>query len=65
VWEHGNIPPLARALGVKGSEVPKWHGKDFDSIWKIEFTESKKGNLKVASFDTTGRENIVPPPCSN
>jgi hypothetical protein len=65
VWEHGNIPPLAKALGVKASEVPKWHGKDFDSIWTIEFTVSKKGNLKVASFDTTGRENIVPPPCSN
>ncbi len=65
VWEHGNIPPLAKALGVKAIEVPKWHGKDFDSIWTIEFTESKKGNLKVASFDTTGRENIVPPPCNN
>jgi hypothetical protein len=64
VWEHSNIPPLAKALGVKGSEIPKWHGKDFDSIWTIEFTISKKGNLKIASFDTTGQEGIVPPACN-
>ncbi len=63
VWEHGNIPPLARVLvGSKNSSlIPNWQGSDFDSIWIIEFTESKKGNLKFSSF-TIGQENISPSP---
>jgi hypothetical protein len=57
VWEHSNIPPLAKALGVPGKL--QWNGTDFDSIWIIEFTESKKGNLKFLSF-TIEQENITP-----
>jgi hypothetical protein len=37
VWDHTNIPAMARALGAKG--VPKWHKTDFDSIWIVEFTK--------------------------
>lgn len=35
VWEHSNIPGLARNMGVPG--VPGWKGSDFDSMWIIEF----------------------------
>ncbi len=57
VWEHSNIPPLAKALGVPGKL--KWHGSDFDSIWIIEFTQTKKKQLKFLNF-TIGQENITP-----
>lgn len=60
VWEHSNIPGLASQLGVPGPL--SWSGKDFDSIWTITFTRSKKGHLKFAGF-TIGQENITPPAC--
>jgi hypothetical protein len=64
VWEHGNIPPLAKALGVPAAQVPaKWHGKDFDSIWTVEFEQSASGGLQLLRFDTKGKEGIVPPDC--
>jgi hypothetical protein len=56
VWEHSNIPPLAKALGVPGKL--SWHGKDFDSIWIIDFVSTKKG-LKFKSFSVK-QENINP-----
>jgi hypothetical protein len=56
VWEHSNIPPLAKALGVPGKL--KWHGTDFDSIWIIDFVSTKKG-LKFKSFSVK-QENINP-----
>jgi hypothetical protein len=57
VWEHGNIPGLAAALGVPGKL--KWNGSDFDSIWIIEFTETKNKSLKFLKF-TIEQENIKP-----
>jgi len=33
VWEHTQIPPLAKALGV--ASPPAWDSKDFDSIWVV------------------------------
>lgn len=64
VWEHGNIPPLAKALGVPSSQVPaKWKGQDFDSIWTIVFTQADSGSLQFLSFDTKGKEGINPPAC--
>lgn len=57
VWEHSNIPPLARALGVPGNL--SWSGKDFDSIWIIDYKTSKKGNLKFKDFHIE-QENIHP-----
>jgi hypothetical protein len=56
VWEHSNIPPLAKALGVPGTL--SWHGKDFDSIWIVDFVSTKKG-LKFKSFSVK-QENIKP-----
>jgi len=46
VWEHENIPGIAAALGVKDKHL-RWDGSDFDSIWVITYTNSKKGNLKA------------------
>lgn len=36
VWEHGNIPGVARNLGVTKPDL-HWDGSDFDSIWVIDF----------------------------
>ncbi|MGC4104329.1 histidine phosphatase family protein [Ferruginibacter sp.] len=60
VWEHSNIPPLAKALvGSKlASIVPGWNGCDFESIWILEFKKGKSG-LKLLSFNIE-QENIFP-----
>jgi hypothetical protein len=64
VWEHSNIPPLARALGVPAGQVPaKWGKHDFDSIWTVEFEQSASGGLQLLTFDTKGKEGINPPDC--
>lgn len=49
-WEHHNIPALAKELGVQ-EELPKWKGKDFDSVWTITY----KGDGKV-KFHTFSQE---------
>lgn len=51
VWEHSAIQSIAGELGVENP--PAWHGKDFDSIWIINF-ESGKALLNI------DKENIVP-----
>ena len=58
VWEHGNIPGLARNLGVKGNL--SWPGSDFDSIWIIDFkgTDSKGNALEPVL--TIEKEHITP-----
>lgn len=38
-WHHGNIPDVAKALGV--SKPPKWDGKVFDRVWQITFPKGK------------------------
>lgn len=57
VWEHGNIPSIATALGVKDDHL-HWEGKDFDSIWVINYTTSKKGKLKASL--TVDKEALNP-----
>lgn len=38
-WHHGNIPALAKALGI--SDPPKsWPDTVFDRVWRIRFTDS-------------------------
>jgi len=63
VWEHSNIPPLARALVGKkhAGLITGWGKTDFDSIWIIDFKLSKEGHLKFANFSTK-QENIFPSP---
>jgi hypothetical protein len=38
-WHHGNIPAVAKALGV--AKPPKWDGKVFDRVWQITFPKGK------------------------
>jgi hypothetical protein len=38
-WHHGNIPNIAKALGI--SKPPKWDGKVFDRVWQITFPKGK------------------------
>jgi hypothetical protein len=51
VWEHRAIQSIAIALEAKNA--PAWHGKDFDSIWIIDFKSGKP----LLTFD---KEGIVP-----
>lgn len=53
VWEHGNIPPLVKSLGVTGT-IPKWPCTDFDSIWMVTIIGSQ------VNFSMSGREGISP-----
>jgi hypothetical protein len=62
VWEHGNIPAIAAALGVKEKKL-KWEDKDFDSIWVITWSNSKKGKLKADL--RVDREGLNPPEACN
>jgi hypothetical protein len=57
VWEHDNIPKIARALGVRGKDL-KWSGSDFDSIWIITYVVDSKGKLKATL--TTDSEGLTP-----
>ncbi|AMQ00665.1 hypothetical protein AY601_3805 [Pedobacter cryoconitis] len=52
VWNHGNIPALAKALGIKHQKL-SWNPKDFDSIWII----TGSGKDKVLKTD---QEGILP-----
>ncbi len=52
VWEHNNIIPIVRALGVKEAGL-KWPDDDYDSIWVVTFNN---GNAAI-TFD---KENIRP-----
>jgi hypothetical protein len=62
VWEHDNIPAVARALGVKGKDL-KWNGSDFDSIWIITYVIDNKGKLKATL--STDSEGLKPSPSCN
>jgi len=37
-WHHGNIPALARALGIKDAPTP-WPEMQFDRVWRITFAD--------------------------
>jgi hypothetical protein len=43
-WHHGNIPALAKALGI--SKPPKWNGTVFDRVWEITYSKKGKAALK-------------------
>lgn len=44
-WHHGQIPDIAKALGVK--RPPKWDAKVFDRVWQITYP---KGKASLADF---------------
>src|SRR6186713_2023525 len=62
VWEHGNIPSIAGALGVKDQHLD-WDDGDYDSIWVITYANSKKGKLKATL--TVDKEGLNPPDACN
>lgn len=62
VWEHGNIPDIAKALGVTTPNL-KWGGNDFDSIWIVTYSKDKNGNW-VATL-STDKEGLNPPATCN
>jgi hypothetical protein len=62
VWEHENIAEIAAALGVKDKNL-HWGDKDFDSIWVITWSNSKKGKLKADL--RVDREGLTPPEACN
>ena len=58
VWEHDNIPKIAKKLGIKGPL--EWPDADFDSIWIIDFSGGgAKGKAKRPVL-TRSREDIHP-----
>ena len=59
VWEHTNIPGLARQLGVPDTYDLTWKGTDFDRIWIITFKAAANNGLQFSSF-VKGREGINP-----
>lgn len=61
VWEHTNIPGIAKYLGVPGEHT--WHGQDFDTIWIVTFTKSN--GKWVANLDKKHKEGITPSPTCN
>ena len=36
VWEHKRIPDIARALGIRDTDL-HWPDEDYDSLWIITF----------------------------
>jgi hypothetical protein len=48
VWNHSEIPALAKALGV--NSPPDWADSNFDSIWNITYPDGKA----VLTKDTEG-----------
>lgn len=52
VWEHNQIKPLLKALGLKVKDL-QWPDNDFDSIWIVTF---KKGKPTL----TQDKEGITP-----
>jgi broad specificity phosphatase PhoE len=48
-WHHGNIPALAKALGVRSKDLPakSWPDEVFDRVWILDFSE--QGQVTVRS----------------
>ncbi|WP_246704138.1 hypothetical protein [Rhizobium sp. P38BS-XIX] len=68
-WEHKQIVDLARQLmsenGGDEKAVPKWHGKDFDSLYVLHI--SAKGTKPAATFEQMaegldGQPQVCPQP---
>jgi len=41
-WEHINIKTLTEDLGVSQSDIPKWSGSDYDSIYELQFDATQR-----------------------
>ena len=58
VWEHDNIPKIAKKLGIKGPL--EWPDADFDSIWIIDFSGGGANGKAKRPTLTRSREGIQP-----
>lgn len=56
--EHGHIQYLAHDLGVAKADIPDWPGKDYDTVLKLKFSNSKL----VFSVDKQGGPGPKPGP---
>jgi hypothetical protein len=54
VWEHSNIPALARNFGVVNEDLT-WKGHDFDSMWTILFLSGSTTPIFIK-----GKEGLNP-----
>lgn len=54
-WHHGNIPDIAKALGI--AKPPKWDGKVFDRVWQITFPKGKASLTNSAQMLLYGDSN--------
>ncbi|MGB8192297.1 MAG: hypothetical protein WCF67_10280, partial [Chitinophagaceae bacterium] len=53
-WEHGNIPGIAKALGVTTPNLT-WGKNDFDSIWIVTYSKNNKGVwVATLAYDKEG-----------
>lgn len=53
-WHHGNIPALAKALGVRAADLPwkTWPDNVFDQVWIIDI--SKPGLVPMIRAEAQG-----------
>ncbi|WP_158809456.1 hypothetical protein [Beijerinckia sp. L45] len=65
-WEHKLIDVLVKEMmtahGGDEDSVPKWHGKDFDSIYVVKLAWSGPKAAITFTHDTEGLDN-QPTPC--
>jgi len=57
-WHHGNIPAMARALGIKDAPTP-WPEMQFDRVWRITLTDGSQfggGEFATPFLDPGGRQ---------
>ncbi|HEY3863669.1 MAG TPA: hypothetical protein VGO59_17475 [Verrucomicrobiae bacterium] len=61
-WEHGLLDDFAKemvkAYGGDPNQVPKWPGKDFDSIFLMKITRSNGTNAISFIIDHEGLDNL-------
>lgn len=61
VWEHGNIPGIAKQLGITTPNL-QWGSTDFDSIWIVTYA---KVNGKWVTTLSTDKEGLNPSSACN
>ena len=54
-WEHVNIQFLTADLGVKKSQIPRWSGSDYDTVYHLELDSTGA----VSSFEVL-HQNYTP-----
>jgi hypothetical protein len=58
VWDHSNIPGLARNLGL--ATAPEWKGSDYDSIWILEYHKTDANGKWIEPKFIVKKQNLRP-----